>query len=255
MSEPNTVWEVIREPMRLCSGEVHVWRASLEQPPRSLAKLLATLTPDETERAERFHFDRDRHRFIAARGTLRAILSGYLNVEPGQLRFRYSDHGKPSLLPEIASERLRFNVSHSHELALFAVTEGRDLGVDLEWIRPDVADEEIAERFFSSEEVRVLRSLPADLQANAFFNCWTRKEAYIKAIGEGLSMPLSRFVVSLAPGEAPALLSANGSANDSEVSRWSFRELFPGTGYKGAIIAEGRDWELKCRDWRGNEVQ
>ena len=253
MSEPNIVWDVLREPMRLLRGEVHVWRASLEQPPGSLSKLLATLAPDEAERAERFHFDRDRHRFIAARGTLRAILGGYLNVAPGQLRFRYSEHGKPSLIPETAGEQLRFNVSHSHELALFAVAEGRDLGVDLEWIRSDVADEEIAERFFSSEEVRVLRGLPADLQASAFFNCWTRKEAYIKAIGEGLSMPLSSFVVSLAPGETAALLSANGSADDDEVSRWSFRELFPGIGYKGAVIAEGRDWELKCWDWRGNE--
>jgi 4'-phosphopantetheinyl transferase len=253
MIGPDTAWNVLQEPMRLLSGEVHVWRASLEQPPRCLERLLATLEPDEQDRAERFHFDRDRHRFIAGRGTLRAILGGYLDMEPGQLRFCYSEHGKPSLVREITGDRLRFNVSHSHELALFAVAEGRDLGVDLEWIRPNVADAKIAERFFSAEEVRVLRGLPAELQGDAFFNCWTRKEAYIKALGEGLSMPLSRFVVSLAPGEAPQLLSANGSANDDEVSRWSFRELFPGSGYKGAVVAEGKDWELKCWDWRGNE--
>ena len=253
MSESDRVWEVLREPMGLLSREVHVWRASLEQPPRCLEKLVATLSPDERERAGRFHFDRDRHRFIAARGTLRAILGGYLNVEPVKLRFCYSEHGKPSLETEIAGGRLRFNVSHSHELALFGVAEGRDLGVDLEWIRSDVANEKIAERFFSSEEVRVLRGLPPDIQGDAFFNCWTRKEAYIKAIGEGLSMPLDRFVVSLAPGESPALLSANGSASDDEVSRWTFHELFPGRGYKGAIVAEGRDLELKCLDWRVNE--
>ena len=253
MSTRDTTWEILREPMKLMSGEVHVWRASLEQPPRCLERLLGTFATDEKDRADRFHFDRDRHRFIAARGILRAILGGYLNMEPGELRFCYSDHGKPSLVREIAGDQLRFNVSHSHELALFAMAEGRDLGVDLEWIRPDVADEKIAERFFSAEEVDVLRRLPLEIQSDAFFNCWTRKEAYIKAIGEGLSMPLSRFVVSLAPGEPPALLSANGSPNDDEVSRWSFRELFPGTGYKGAVVAEGRDWDLKCRDWRGNE--
>jgi 4'-phosphopantetheinyl transferase len=254
MIPPDTIWSVLQEPMRLLSGEVHVWRASLEQPPRCLERLLATLAPDEKDRAERFHFDRDRNRFIAARGTLRAILGGYLSIEPGQLGFCYSEHGKPSLLKEIAGDRLRFNVSHSHELALFAVAEGRDLGVDLEWVRPNVDDDRIAERFFSAEEVRMLRGLPAVVQGEAFFNCWTRKEAYIKAIGEGLSMPLNQFVVSLAPGEAPALLSANGSATDDEVSRWSFRELFPGTGYKGAVVAEGHDWKLKCWDWRGNET-
>ena len=253
MIEPDTTWNILCEPMRLLSADVQVWRASLEQPPGCLGRLLGTLAPDERQRAERFHFDRDRRRFIAARGTLRAILAGYLGTAPGELQFCYSEYGKPSLSRATAGDRLRFNVSHSHELALFAVTEGRDLGVDLEWIRPDVADEAIAERFFSAEEVRALRALPAELQADAFFNCWTRKEAYIKAIGEGLSMPLSRFVVSLAPGERPALLSANGSPNDVEVSRWSFRELFPGTGYKGAVVAEGTDWDLKCWEWRGNE--
>ena len=253
MSGPDTVWDILRDPMKLLSGEVHVWRASLEQPPRCLERLLATLAPDEKERAARFHFDRDRNRFIAARGTLRSILGGYLHREPGEIQFCYSEHGKPALKREIEGGRLRFNLSHSHELALFAVTESRDLGVDLEWIRPNVSEERIAERFFSADEVRVLRALPAELQGEGFFNCWTRKEAYIKALGDGLSMPLSRFVVSLAPGEAPSLLSANGSADDAEVARWTFRELFPGRGYKGAVVAEGRDWELKCWDWRGNE--
>ena len=253
MITADKIWGILREPMKFLGAEVHVWRVSLEQPPRSLERLLATLSLDEKERAERFHFDRDRNRFIAARGTLRSILGGYLSREPAEIRFCYGEHGKPFLEREIAGDKLRFNVSHSHELALFAVTEGRDLGVDLEWIRPDVAEEGIAERFFSADEVRVLRGLPAEIQGEAFFNCWTRKEAYIKAIGEGLSMPLSRFVVSLAPGEAPCLLSANGSADHSEVTRWTFRELSPGTGYKAAVVAEGRDWELKCWDWRGNE--
>jgi 4'-phosphopantetheinyl transferase len=248
MNNRDDLWLRPQGPVKLTPGEVHVWRTALEQSPGKVESLLSTLTADERDRAERFHFQRDRDRFIIARGTLRAILGRYLGIEPDALRFSYSDHGKPSLVDEHRAN-LRFNVSHSHKLALFAFAVTRELGVDLEWIRADVADEQIAERFFSAEEVGVLRMLPKEIQSEAFFNCWTRKEAYIKAIGEGLSMPLSRFVVSLAPGDPAALLSANGSTTDSEVSRWLLRDLDPGIGYKGAIIAEGRDWELSCWQW------
>jgi 4'-phosphopantetheinyl transferase len=248
MTNRDDCWPPPQGPVKLTNGEVHVWRTSLDQQAAHVSRLVTTLAHDERARAERFHFHRDRDRFIVARGTLRAILGGYLGIEPAALRFSYSDHGKPSLSTAHRT-MLRFNISHSNELALFAITEMRELGVDLEWIRHDVADDRIAERFFSAEEVGVLRALPKEIQSEAFFNCWTRKEAYIKAIGEGLSMPLSRFVVSLAPGEPAALLSANGSNKDTEVSRWSFRDLNLGKGYKGAVIAEGRDWELNCWEW------
>ena len=250
MTHRDDLWPAPQQPVKLTTGEVHVWRRKLDETPANVTRLLATLADDEKSRAERFHFQRDRDRFVVSRGTLRSILGCYLDMAPAALRFSYSDHGKPALAGEHQSE-LRFNVSHSHELALFAIGETRELGVDLEWVRADVADEKIAERFFSAEEIRVLRSLPREIQSEAFFNCWTRKEAYIKALGDGLSMPLSRFVVSLAPGEPPALLSANGSQEDPEVSRWSLRELHPGIGYKGAVIAEGDDWELNCWEWEG----
>ena len=249
MSNRDDHWQVPQVPVKLSTSEVHVWRRRLNQTAADTSRLLTTLADDEKSRAERFHFQRDRDRFIVARGTLRAILGLYLQIEPAALRFNYSEHGKPALAGEHFT-KLRFNISHSHELALFAIGEAREVGVDLEWMRPEVADEKIAERFFSAEEVRVLRSLPREIQSEAFFNCWTRKEAYIKAVGEGLSMPLSRFVVSLAPGQPAALLSANGSPDDLEVSRWSLRDLHPGTGYKGAVIAEGRDWELNRWEWK-----
>jgi 4'-phosphopantetheinyl transferase len=141
---------------------------------------------------------------------------------------------------------LRFNASNSHGLALFAVSCGRELGTDVERIRADVASDQVAERFFSPGEVAVLRSLPNHLQTTAFFHCWM-KEAYIKAHGEGLSIPLDQFDVSLAPGEPPALLSTQ--QDPVEASRWRLEELNPGPGYMAARAVEGHNWKLKC--WQG----
>ena len=226
---------------------MHVWRATLDRSASSIRCLGQTLSPDERARAARFHFRGDRERFIVGRGLLRAILGRYLEAEPKDLRFCYSPHGKPDLAKGFGERRLRFNLAHSDALALYAITRGRGIGVDLERLRSDVVDEGIAERFFASGEVAVLRSLPPNVQPKAFFACWTRKEAYIKARGEGLSMPLDRFEVSLAPGDPAALLSADG--DQEEVSRWSLRELAPGPGYAAALCVEGHGWRLKCREW------
>jgi 4'-phosphopantetheinyl transferase len=210
-----------------------------------LAPLLRPLlAPDECARADRFHFARDRNRFIVARGSLRTILGAYLQQEPAQLSFSYSQYGKPALADELAGNQLTFNLSHANELALIAVTRERGLGVDIEFIRPQFASEEIAERFFSDHEVAALRTLPEPAQSEAFFNCWTRKEAYIKAIGEGMSMPLNQFHVSLKPGSPAELLGNLRDAN--EVSRWSLQELAPGPGYVAAVAVEGKDWQLRC---------
>jgi 4'-phosphopantetheinyl transferase len=194
-----------------------------------------------------FHFDKDRNHYIVARGTLRAILGYYLDLNPAGLRFCYGEYGKPMLVKETGGESLRFNVSHSDGLALFAAARGRELGIDLERIRAGLSDERIAERFFSRGEVRVLRELPQHLQDEAFFNCWTRKEAYIKAKGEGLSMPLSDFEVSLVPGERAALLSTK--RDPQEAARWLIRELFPAPGFVAAVAVEGSDWQLRCLEW------
>lgn len=232
----------------LTGDDVDVWRIRLDLPQADLKRLSSTLSADEQARAGRFYFDRDREHFIIARGALRAILGRYLNVEPHIIRFTYAEYGKPALVAELNRDSILFNLSHSHGLGLLAVSRSRELGVDLEWIRPDMASKEIAERFFSAQEVRVLRQLPADQQDEAFFNCWTRKEAYIKAKGEGLSMPLDQFAVSLAPGERAALLSTTG--DPKEASRWSMRELFPGPGFVAAIVVEGDAWKLRCWEWQ-----
>jgi 4'-phosphopantetheinyl transferase len=173
-----------------------------------------------------------------------------LDVEPSQLRFRYNRYGKPALAGELAEDWLRFNLSHSHGLALYAFTENREIGVDLEFIRPELAGEEIARRFFSSAEAAELAALPSHLRTEAFFNCWTRKEAYIKARGKGLSLPLDQFDVSLAPGKPAALLRARGEPDES--SRWSLTALAPAQGYVAALAVEGHAYQLRCWRWEGN---
>ncbi len=243
------VWNPPPPALTLSSHDVHVWRTSLELSAEHVQRLRQTLAANEIARADRFYFERDRKRFTVARGVLRAILSCYLDVEPSQLGFSYSGYGKPALATAPGKDSLRFNVSHSHELALYAITRGREVGIDIEHIRANVASDAIAERHFSSREVATLRALPAHLRREAFFTCWTRKEAYIKARGEGLSLPLDRFDVSLAPGEPAALLRTLG--DPGEASRWALQALTPGGGYVAAVVVEGHDWQLTCWQWPG----
>ena len=240
-------WRSPPESLALDCDEVHAWRATLDQPPSQVQSLLLNLATDEQTRAERFHFARDRARFIVARGVLRAILGRYLNREPACLPFCYGSHGKPALAGQSDRGAIRFNASHSHGVALFAVTRGREVGIDIERIRFDLAVAEIANRFFSRREIAMLRALPAASQHQAFFRCWTRKEAYIKARGEGLSMPLDQFEVSLAPGAPAAMLGTQG--DPSEASRWSLQELTPAPGYAAALAVEGHGWHLNCWQW------
>jgi 4'-phosphopantetheinyl transferase len=224
---------------------VHVWRAPLVQSAERVEELQRLLGEDERRRAARFHFRKDRECFIVARGLLRTILGRYLHSEPRSLRFIYSVYGKPSLAD--SSGGLRFNLSHSGDFALLALTYGRELGVDIEKLRTDFANEQIAGRFFSPREVARLRALPAGLRLEAFFNCWTRKEAYIKAHGEGLSLPLDGFDVTLAPDEPAQLLSTRD--DPGEASRWSLRALHPCHGYVAALAVEGDGWRLKTWRW------
>jgi 4'-phosphopantetheinyl transferase len=240
-------WGAAPEKLTLCDDEVHVWRASLDLPSWRLQPFYPTLADDEHKRASQFHFRKDRERFMVRRGILRAILGRYLKSDPGQLRFCYGPQGKPALSPESATLPLRFNLSHSDGIALFAVTSNRELGIDIEYVSADLAEEAIAEQFFSPREAAVLKALTGWKRREAFFACWTRKEAYIKARGEGLTFPLDRFEVSLVPGEPAALLYTQD--DPQEVSRWSLRELYPAPGYKAALAVEGSAWRLCCWQW------
>jgi 4'-phosphopantetheinyl transferase len=242
-------WNAAPEQLLLSDDEIHVWRARLEQPPSKIGDLLKTLAADERERAEKFRFQRDREHFIIARGALRAILGRYLGQRPEQLRFSYSPYGKPALAGPVQTAGLHFNVSHAGGLALYAFTRAKEIGLDIERLRDDFDCGQIAQHYFSRSEVSAFGALPAEMRNLAFFNCWTRKEAYIKAIGEGLSHPLDQFDVSLAPGEPAALLSAGN--DPQEAARWSLRELAPGHGYVAALAVKGKDWRLSCWQWTG----
>lgn len=224
-----------------------MWRAILDLSPSQIDSFGHTLAPDEQSRAERFYFHRDRERFIVARGVLRAILGRYLNKAPECLSLCYSSHGKPALVRESGGDAIRFNISHSHGVALYALTRGPEVGIDLELIRGGLEIEEIAERFFSRLEVATLRALPTGLRKYAFFLCWTRKEAYIKARGEGLSLPLDQFDVSLIPGEPAKLMSTRPDSD--EALRWSLQELTIDPGYVAALAVEGHRRSLAYWQW------
>ncbi len=225
---------------------IHVWRVSLDAHSVVVQRYRDSLSVDEVERADRFYFERDRTRFTLARGVLRVLLGHYLRLEPAHLRFRYNPYGKPELDMNQDPVPLRFNVSHSAGLALYAVVLGREVGVDIEEVRVGVAFTQIAARTFSPMESTAFRTLPARMQPTAFFNCWTRKEAYIKARGLGLSLPLDEFDVSLVPGEPAMLLRTPGEPE--AVRKWSLQALAPGPGFVGAVAAEGHDWQIAC--WR-----
>ena len=229
--------------------DVHVWRTGLDQPAAAVALLAESLSGDERDRAARFHFERDRRRFTVARGELRALLGAYLAVPAATIAFDYGSHGKPRLAGALAAGDLRFNVSHSAGVALYAVARGREVGVDVEGHREDFATAEIAERFFSPAERAALAALPPERRCDAFFACWSRKEAYIKARGLGLSLPLDAFDVSLTPGAPAALLATRD--DPAERDRWTLRALDPGPGLAGAIAAAGRHWTLSCWRWDG----
>jgi 4'-phosphopantetheinyl transferase len=243
----NNAWAASSEIYEIAPREIHVWRIALIQPEEVIQRYRKFMAADEIERADRFYFAKDRNRFTVARGALRQLLGAYLKLDPEAVSFGYGPQGKPSLSVTQSAYGIRFNLSHSGEIALLAVSRNRELGVDVEQIRADFTSGEIATRFFSPEECAKLERLPAYETVDAFFNCWTRKEAYIKARGGGLSIPLDSFAVAFAPGEAAALLHVK--AGDENFSRWRFHELHPGAGYKAALAVEDEDNNHVLRLW------
>lgn len=230
--------------LKLKPKEVHVWTAWLKS--NSLAEQFRSiLSKDENARADRFYFQRDRDHFILARGFLRIILSHYLDLLPSQVHFSYGVYGKPFLRQDCNNQNLHFNVSHSGDLAMFAFVRGLEIGVDVEQMRQAPVEDEVAERFFSESEVRAFRSVPQRERQIAFFNCWTRKEAYIKAKGAGLSIKLDEFSVSLIPGDPPVLLQ---TSFDPDPSIWRLHSFLPAPGYVGALAVPNTDCQV--RSWQ-----
>lgn len=233
-------------PRDLRADEVEIWCVDLDPPSEITTRLSASLSSDERQRASRFVFERDRRRFSVGRGVLRALCGAYIGAPADAIRFRYAARGKP----ELAGGEIQFNVSHSEDLALMAFSRIGRLGVDVERLRHVPEVEHIAKSHFSPSEREVFAAVPARLKQEVFFNCWTRKEAFIKALGDGFYFSLENFDVTLAPGEPPRLLSILG--NREHAAEWSLYPLQPASDYVGALAIKGRDWRLSAWSLAGD---
>jgi len=229
------------------SNEVHVWRVLLDVTPVEFEILLGFLSVDELTRAGRFHFERDQKRFIVARGILRKILGHYLKKNPDDIRFEYTSHGKPILAPGVDKEKICFNLSHSGAFALYAVTQRKKIGIDIEGIRDDIEIDQIARKFFSQNEIDSLEKIDINKRSGLFYQYWTRKEAFLKAGGEGISFPMEKCDVSLISGRVLSPVTVQD--NNSEISSLQVQDLFPGNGYAAAIAVEGCDCDLSCWEY------
>jgi 4'-phosphopantetheinyl transferase len=239
-SQPS--WTHTPAAQKIASHQIHIWRAALDATALQTEQLQAFLSADEIARADRFHFEKDRLRYIVARGTLRQILGLYLKSAPHALQFDYTHFGKPFLPSETAKIGINFNLSHSGDMVLYAITRGQCVGIDLEKINPTIAIEQIAQRFFSPAEITALHAAPGDQRDQLFFLYWTRKEAILKATGKGVAFPLEKVNVSQQAnhGWSPVLLS-----DDSEKKQqWFTQDLFPDAGYQAAIAVEKNNCEL-----------
>lgn len=228
--------------LNLADDEVHVWRTPIHSEPAVLRRYEELLSADEKERANKFLVHDARDNFVAVRGILRKLLAAYLGEEAGQITLSYGQYGKPFLKDKSVVSPLHFNVTHSHGWAALAFAR-REVGIDIEKIRAEVAGGEIAARFFSEREIAELATLKAEEQSKAFFKCWTRKEAYIKARGEGLQIPLKSFHVSMRTDEPQGL-------TESDTSIWGVCSFEPAGGFVGAVAGRGNDWRVRYLDWQ-----
>jgi 4'-phosphopantetheinyl transferase len=240
------LWAPAPNTLSLSNDDTHVWRAWLDRSPAETGTFHALLSADEQERAARFHFEHDRRRFIVARGLLRTILARYLACEAQEVRFDYGDNGKPFLHPHHDNAGLQFNLAHSHQMALYAIALQRAVGVDVEYKRRLTDGGKIAHRFFSPDEAKLVVDAAPGEQQQAFFQIWTRKEAYIKAIGLGLAQPLAEFEVAQ-PQVGPLSFVHLVKRPEAE-DRWRIVDLDPHPEYAAALVVEGEQYRLSR--WR-----
>jgi 4'-phosphopantetheinyl transferase len=233
-------------PFHLDSREICLWTVRLDASPDNFDRCLSSLSPDETARADRFHFSRHRRAFVLGRAALRALLGGYLGLGAMEIQFVYGPQGKPALAPRLENPAcpMQFNAANSGNLAAYAFTIGCQIGVDIERHRelPDL--ENIAHRFFAPEEAAELRELPAAEKLSAFYHCWSRKEAYLKALGGGLSIPLQSFRVTLRPSVPARFISLGGS--EEAARAWTLESFDPEPGFTGAIAYPDRARSIKA---------
>jgi 4'-phosphopantetheinyl transferase len=238
-------WRLPPKDPLLTDKIIHVYRLALDLPEGDIQEMSKLLSADEMIRANRFVYPTYRDHFIAGRAQLRQILSRYSKRNPGDILFDYNEYGKPFLSSSPGS--VQFNISHSHVLGLLAITGNKRVGVDIERIRTDIDYAQIAQQFFSPGEVKRLLDLPTQIQLEAFYACWTRKEAFIKARGKGLTIPLDQFEVSFTPQTPPQIIHTGTDL--IQKGEWSLYELRPGTGYVAALAVQDQDCKIQCWQW------
>lgn len=239
-------WSPPPDPVPPLGASVHVWAIDLGDADFDASRWQQRLSPEERARAVRFKFERDRSRFVAAHTALRDIIASYLSRPPASLRFSDGPNGKPKLAAPFSNSNIEFNLSHSHERALVAVNEGHEIGVDIEFVRADFDFQEVASHFFTKREITSLNALPQALQRQAFYKCWTSKEAFLKAKGTGLSGQLDEVEIALA-GEHTWITA--------RVTGWTLSALEPGGGYEAALVRQGGPVEVSCYCWRARDSE
>jgi 4'-phosphopantetheinyl transferase len=240
-------WECAPRTPALQDEIVHIWCASLDLPPKDISQNHTLLSADEKRRAENFFFIKDRNGFIAARGILRNILSRYLTVDPAAITFSYSPSGKPFLTDSSNHEGLSFNLSHSHRMALYAVTLSRGVGVDLEHIRQDFEWNDIARIFLSPEEMSHLQKTPKNIRFKKFYTYWSRKEAFLKSIGTGLTIDPKNITVLRQSGLSGWIMLTNTFTGPHR--QWSLLDLNLGPDYAASLAVEGKGAGLQYWKW------
>jgi 4'-phosphopantetheinyl transferase len=240
-------WDFPPDDRRLEGADVHVWAASLDTPLEKISSYERTLSSDERNRAKQFKLDHHRKRFVAGRGILRALLSSYAEIEPAKVQLRYSPQGKPFLAGFPEDCILQFNLAHSSDLMLIAITRVCSVGVDVERVQPATEIENVAKHFFSSGEARRLSALPKEQRISAFYKIFVRKEAYLKATGAGLSDMMSQIEVSFLPYQPTRILSISGDTQAA--AYWTLMELGPAAGFIGAVAAEAKNLRFLLWQW------
>ncbi|HTI14908.1 MAG TPA: 4'-phosphopantetheinyl transferase superfamily protein [Dictyobacter sp.] len=235
MTENSLLWNTPPSSLALSEDEVHIWRTPLSFNEPLTRRLRDILIPEEQTKAQKFYFEKDRQHWTAARAILRILLGMYLNIAPSRVQFHSNQYGKPSLALHHASS-ITFNLSHSQGYALYAFTHTKQLGIDIEYMKADIDYASIAQHYFSPYEQETLASLPAEKQKIAFYYGWTRKEAYIKARGKGLSIPLNQFDVTLQPGKPAQFLQSREP--DQANQQWSLYNIALDDDFAAALAVE-----------------
>jgi len=246
MNTEKTEWANTVPDGMISPNEVHVWHFCQEETNSQIETLKDILSPDELGRSQKFHFEKDRKRFILFRAMLRRILSSYLGKNPQQVQFNYTSFGKPFLAIDSENDNISFNLSHSGEIALYAITRNQKIGIDVEQVRDHTDVMAIAKRFFSPGEIGQMEKANEKNRTQLFFRYWVRKEAFVKALGKGVSFPMERLDVSLLNKFSPIIQLM---AENNETACINVQDLFPGDGYVAAIATEANDPEISFRQF------